>query len=150
MMDLQASIGIHQLARVEENWLRRRDIWGIYQQAFAQIQVEKPPEPAEDTRHGYHLYTLLIDEKRCGITRDEFLEAMTAHKIGVGVHYLSIPEHPYYQERYKWRPEDYPNAMRIGRQTVSLPLSPKLSGQDVEDVILAVTDITTNSNRERG
>jgi dTDP-4-amino-4,6-dideoxygalactose transaminase len=63
---------------------------------------------------------------------------MTAHNIGVGVHYQSIAEHPYYQERYGWRPEDYPNAMAIGRQTVSLPLSAKLSDEDVEDVIAAV------------
>ena len=63
---------------------------------------------------------------------------MTAQNIGVGVHYLSIPEHPYYRERFGWRPEDYPNAMRIGRQTVSLPISAKLTDQDVEDVIEAL------------
>jgi dTDP-4-amino-4,6-dideoxygalactose transaminase len=56
----------------------------------------------------------------------------------VGVHYRSIPEHPYYQQTYHWKPEDYPNAMAIGRQTVSLPLSPNLTDRDVEDVIRAV------------
>jgi dTDP-4-amino-4,6-dideoxygalactose transaminase len=66
---------------------------------------------------------------------------MMARNIGVGVHYLSIPEHPYYQNTYAWCPEDYPNAMRIGRQTVSLPLSPGLSDRDVEDVIEAVVGI---------
>lgn len=139
MMDLQASIGIHQLSRIEENWQRRRAIWQAYQKAFADLPVVCPPEAADDTRHAYHLYTLLIDETRCGVSRDQFLEAMTAHKIGVGVHYLSIPEHPYYQERFGWQPEDYPHAMRIGRQTVSLPLSPKLSDRDVADVVTAVT-----------
>jgi dTDP-4-amino-4,6-dideoxygalactose transaminase len=63
---------------------------------------------------------------------------MTANNIGVGVHYLSIPEHPFYQETYGWKPEDYPNATRIGRQTVSLPLSAKMNDEDVEDVIEAV------------
>jgi dTDP-4-amino-4,6-dideoxygalactose transaminase len=66
---------------------------------------------------------------------------MTAHNIGVGVHYLSIPEHPYYQQTFGWKPEDYPHAMRIGRQTVSLPLSAKLTDGDVEDVINAVQQI---------
>ena len=56
----------------------------------------------------------------------------------VGVHYRSLPEHPYYRTTFGWRPEDYPHAWRIGRQTVSLPLSPKLSNEDVEDVIRAV------------
>jgi dTDP-4-amino-4,6-dideoxygalactose transaminase len=63
---------------------------------------------------------------------------MTAQNIGVGVHYVSIPEHPYYRETCGWRPEDYPNAMRIGRQTVSLPLSAKVTDADAEDVIVAV------------
>jgi dTDP-4-amino-4,6-dideoxygalactose transaminase len=141
MMDLQAAIGLHQLAKIEENWQRRRAIWQTYQQVFADLPVIRPAEAEANTRHAYHLYTLLIDETRCGISRDQFLEAITAHKIGVGVHYLSIPEHPYYQERFGWRPEDYPHAMQIGRQTVSLPLSPKLSNSDVEDVITAVTQI---------
>ena len=66
---------------------------------------------------------------------------MTKRNIGVGVHYLSIPEHPYYQKAFGWQPEDYPHAMRIGCQTVSLPLSAKLMDEDVEDVIEAVRRI---------
>jgi len=69
---------------------------------------------------------------------------MTANNIGVGVHYLSIPEHPYYQETFSWQPKDYPNAMQVGRQTVSLPLSAKLTNEDIEDVIEAVMQILTH------
>lgn len=137
MMDIQAAIGIHQLARVEANWTRRQTIWNAYQNAFADLPVARPSDPARNTRHGYHLYTLLVDPSKSGITRDRFLERMTARSIGVGVHYLSIPEHPYYQRTFGWRPEDYPQAMRIGRQTVSLPLSPKLTESDVQRVIYA-------------
>jgi dTDP-4-amino-4,6-dideoxygalactose transaminase len=66
---------------------------------------------------------------------------MTAQNIGVGVHYLSIPEHPYYQDTFGWKPEEYPHAMTIGKQTVSLPISAKLTAGDVEDVIAAVRTI---------
>jgi dTDP-4-amino-4,6-dideoxygalactose transaminase len=138
MMDLQAALGIHQLARVEANWLRREQIWGRYMQAFADLPVALPAVPAADSRHGYHLFTLHLDEARCGIARDDFLLAMNEEKIGVGVHYLSLAEHPYYQQRFGWHPEDYPNATRIGRQTVSLPLSAKLTDVDVERVVGAV------------
>ena len=82
-----------------------------------------------------------MDQEKTGISRDAFLEAMTANNIGVGVHYLSIPEHPYYQQTFGWKPEDSPQAMRIGRQIVSLPLSAKLSDADVEDVIESVSRI---------
>jgi dTDP-4-amino-4,6-dideoxygalactose transaminase len=140
MMDLQAALGIHQLRRVEANWRRRREIWNEYNAAFASLPITMPAEPEPQTRHAYHLYTILIYADRAGITRDDFLQALTERGIGAGVHYLSIPEHPAYQELFGWRPEDYPHAMRIGRQTVSLPLSPKLTDEEIARVINAVHD----------
>jgi len=141
MMDLQAAIGLHQLKQIDRYWNRREAIWQQYNAAFAQLPVTLPAPPEKNTRHAYHLYTLLIDEKEAGISRDDMLNAMTAEGIGVGVHYLSIPEHPYYQATFGWKPEAYPHAARIGRQTLSLPLSPKLSDDDVSDVIQAVTAV---------
>jgi dTDP-4-amino-4,6-dideoxygalactose transaminase len=138
MMDIQAAMGIHQLKRIEPYWLRRQEIWNQYNEAFANLPITTPAPPSPDTRHAFHLYTILIDEARTGITRDAFLDAMTTHNIGIGVHYRSIPEHPYYQQKFGWRTEHYPHATAIGRQTVSLPLSPKLNDADVEDVIAAV------------
>lgn len=138
MMDMQAAIGIHQLQRVERSWERRRQIWLRYNDAFAGLPITLPPEPESDTRHAFHLYTILIDPEKAGIARDTFLDEMTAQNIGTGVHYLSIPEHPFYRRTFGWKPEDYPHATRIGRQTVSLPLSAKLGDGDVEDVIEAV------------
>lgn len=145
MMDLQAAIGIHQLKRVRKNWIRRHEIWNYYQQAFADLPVTRPAESEPNTKHGYHLYTLLIDKDKTGINRDIFLNEMTKQNIGVGVHYLSIPEHPYYQEAFGWKPENYPNAMRVGRQTVSLPLSVRLSEEEVADVVNSVKAILKNS-----
>lgn len=135
MMDLQAAIGLHQLARVEESWRRREAIWGFYERELAALPLGRPAAPAVGTRHAYHLYTVMVDEKACGISRDGFLDAMNQRRIGTGVHYLSIAEHPYYQQRFGWRPEQWPNAMRIGRQTVSLPISPKLEDADLARVI---------------
>jgi len=138
MMDIQAAIGIHQLARVEENWRRRQAIWQRYQYAFANLPVTCPPDPAPGTRHGHHLYTLLIDQDRAGISRDELLDRLIDLNIGTGVHYLSIPEHPYYQQRFGWRVADYPHAYRVGQKTISLPLSGSLEDQDVADVVEAI------------
>jgi dTDP-4-amino-4,6-dideoxygalactose transaminase len=140
MMDLQAAIGIHQLNRVETYWQRRAEIWQRYMDAFADLPIGLPALVEPDTSHAYHLFTVTVDEKRIGVSRDEFLNRMTAQSIGVGVHYLSIPEHPYYRDAFRWRPEDYPHAMRIGRQTVSLPISAKLTDNDCEDVISAVSE----------
>ncbi len=141
MMDLQAAIGIHQLKRVERNWHKRQQMWRQYNKAFAELPITLPARVEPDTRHAYHLYTIRIDEERSGISRDAFLDAMTAKNIGVGVHYLSIPEHPFYQQTFGWHAEDYRNAHRIGQETVSLPLSPKLGPSDMDDVIGAVRSI---------
>lgn len=146
MMDLQAAIGIHQLQRVEAYWERRRQLWGRYVDALSDTGLELPAAPEPDTRHAFHLFTVIVDEERVGVTRDAFLDAMTARKIGVGVHYLSLPEHPYYQGAFGWAPEQYPHAMRIGRGTVSLPLSPKLTDDDADDVIAAVRDVTSRGS----
>jgi dTDP-4-amino-4,6-dideoxygalactose transaminase len=141
MMDIQAALGIHQLKRVDRNLQRREEIWQKYNESFAGLNIILPSEPAPEIKHAYHLYTILIDKDRVGISRDEFLSAMHRENIGTGVHYLSIPEHPFYQTTFGWKPEDYPNAMKIGRETVSLPLSAKLTDSDVESVILAVKKI---------
>src|SRR5262249_62412626 len=99
-----------------------------------------PTPPAQKTapRPAYHLYTFLKNSKKPGISRDPFIGASTAENVGVGVHYRSIPVQPYYAERFGWKPEDYPNSVSIGEQTVSLPLSAKLRDEDVHDVIQAV------------
>ena len=141
MTDLQAAMGIHQLARVESNWERRRQCWQRYDDGLQKLPLTLPAPAAPETRHGLHLYTVLVDDAETGIARDEFLNAMTAENIGVGVHYLCLGEHPYYQDLLGWRPEDTPNAMHIGRQTVSLPLSAALSESDVEDVLRAVNKV---------
>ena len=144
MTDIQAAIGIHQLKRIEKYWNRRQEIWRRYNKEFFNLPIGLPADPETDTLHAYHIYTILVDEKRAGLSRDAFLDAMIKKNIGVGVHYLSIPEHPYYQKTFDWKTADYPNAMRIGRQTVSLPLSPKLTDDDVEDVIKAVKKVVAS------
>jgi dTDP-4-amino-4,6-dideoxygalactose transaminase len=144
MMDLQAAIGLPQLRRVKKNWEKRQRIWNQYQQAFNDLPIGRPADPEPNSRHGYHLYTILVDKKLTGISRDEFLNEMNSKRIGTGVHYLSIPEHPYYQNQFGWKAEDYPNALKIGRQTVSLPLSAKMEPGEVSDVIEAVKEVLNN------
>ncbi len=138
MMDLQAAIGIHQLQRVEQNYLIRKAIWDRYQEAFADLPVTRPADFEPDTRHALHLYTILVDSGQAGVSRDGFLARMTARGIGTGVHYLSLADHPYYQQTYGWSPDDVPCGTLVGRQTVSLPLSAKLNDDDVTRVIEAV------------
>lgn len=138
MTDIAAAIGLHQLARVEENHRRRVELWERYDAALADLPVTRPAPPAPGTRHARHLYTLLVDGDVAPLDRDGFLDAMTRQGIGTGVQYRAIPEHPFYQERFGWRPESWPAAASIGRRTASIPLSAALTDADADDVITAV------------
>lgn len=138
MMDIQAAIGIHQLKRVEANWARRLALWNRYKDAFADLKVMTPADVEPGSRHGLHLFTLLVDQASIGMTRDEFLDYMTGQNIGVGVHYRSLCDYPYYRDRFGWTGDDCPVAGDIGRRTVSLPLTPRMTNHDADDVIAAV------------
>lgn len=141
MMDLQAAIGIHQLKKVERYWKRRETIWNKYMVELKDLPITLPLETNANIKHGYHLFTLLINQSICGITRDVLIEKLKQYNIGIGVHYLSLPEHTYYQKTFGWKPEDTPNAMNAGRMILSIPFSPKLTDEDVMDVINALKAI---------
>jgi dTDP-4-amino-4,6-dideoxygalactose transaminase len=141
MMDIQAAIGIHQLPRIDRYWKRREEIWNRYNKAFKDLPVFTPMTVEPNTRHAYHLYTLLLNRDNFKITRDQFLDEMTKANIGVGVHYIALHLHPYYQQTFGYKKGDFPNAEWISDRTVSLPLTAKLTDNDVNDVIESVVEI---------
>jgi dTDP-4-amino-4,6-dideoxygalactose transaminase len=149
MMDIQGALGIHQLARVEENLKIREKYWKLYDQAFRDVpQVEFPSTDLPvGSRHARHLYVLWLRLDRLRITRDQFVDAMKAENIGTGVHYTALHLHQYYRDTFGYKPGDMPNAEWIGERTISLPLSPSLSLQDAEDVIEAVRRVCRNHAR---
>lgn len=141
MMDIQAAIGIHQLSRIDKSLERRFFIWDKYQQSFASLPIILPSPFQKNTKHCCHLYTILVNEERSGISRDECLTRLTKMGVGAGVHYLSIAEHPFYQRTYEWSPQDYPNAMNIGRMTLSLPISSKLTDKELDKIVVSVQQL---------
>jgi len=148
MMDLQAAIGIHQLKRIDDNLVKRAEVWNTYQQAFKDLPITLPDNGDNTIRHAHHLYTLLIDKEKAGISRDEFLTAMTKAGIGVGVHYTSIAEHPYYKKNFGFKTENYPVSKRIGEQTVSIPLSANLNKSELKRVIETINSIFIKNTKK--
>lgn len=138
MMDLQAAIGLCQLQRLEAAWRQRADQWARYQNAFAGLPLTLPAPVTPHMRHAYHLYTLLVDEAACGISRDALLQHLHTRGVGSGVHYRALSEMSYYRDRLGWQPQDTPVSTAIGRSTLSLPLGPRLTDAGVDRVIDAV------------
>src|SRR5579859_496345 len=147
MMDIVAALGLHQLARRQWLFERRRTIAEQYNQAFAQWdELELPPNPAH-VQHAWHLYLLRLHLERLSITRDEFIKALTSLNIGTSVHFIPLHLHPYYRANYHLQPDDFPNPLHAYEREISLPIYPGMSNSDVEDVIAAVGEIISTYRR---
>ena len=125
-------IGLGQLEKIDAFNVKRRELAQVY---FERLRTEPAMSlPArEDEGHAWHIFTPLVPLAAAGLTRREFVQRMHERGIGVGVHYPSIPALDLYR-RLGYDPGEFPNAHRIGRETVSLPLFPAMSETDVERV----------------
>lgn len=141
MMDLQAALGIHQLARFEENQKKRVEIWQEYNKAFADLPLVLPTDPEQNTTHAYHLYTILVDLDNIKADREVIQRALHAEGIGIGIHFVALHLHPYYKNKYKYKKGDFPVSEFVSDRTISLPFSAKLTVADVKDVIRAVRKV---------
>ena len=140
MTDIQASLGLHQLARIEEHAKRRKEIWEHYMVELRGLPLTLPAPLPSDGRHALHLFTILVSDG-AGVSRDQFLDQMTKRNIGTGVHFRALHLQPYYRTLLGHKEGDFPNAEQIGDRTVSIPLSAKLTDLDVSDVIDAIQGV---------
>lgn len=141
MMDLQASIGIHQFKKINEFSQRRNEIWIQYNDSFKNLPIITPHPDNLENKHAHHLYTLMVDKEICGLSRDEFMQELHVRNIGSGVHYYALHLHQYYSKEFGYKPNDFPNSTWISERTVSIPLSPKLSNSDILYIINCVERI---------
>jgi dTDP-4-amino-4,6-dideoxygalactose transaminase len=149
MTDMQASLGLHQLARLERSLVVRECLWAIYDEAFAAVPgiVVRQVPKARDTRHARHLYTIELDLDQLECDRARFMQALAAENIGSGIHFVPVHLHQHYRETYGIRRGDHPHAERIGERTLSLPLSAAMSDADARDVVAAVSKVATRYAR---
>ncbi len=147
MTDIQAALGLHQLARLPAFQRRRREIVARYTEAFSTLPELEVPVEREGMESAWHLYVLRLHLQRLQIDRARFIEELRRRNIGASVHFIPVHMHPYYRERYHYAEESFPTAAGEFRRLVSLPLHPRLTEEDVEDVIEAVGDIVTLHRR---
>jgi len=141
MTDVAAALALPQLDHVEEHWKRRQQTWEAYNDRLRGLPLQLPPPGEPETRHACHLYTPLLLLEKIGVKREHIIAALDAENIGVGIHYVPVHQQPYYRQQFGFADADFPNATYVGERTISLPLSPALSEQDVEDVASALTRI---------
>lgn len=147
MTDLQAALGLPQLEKLPRFQERRREIVARYSSAFGVMPEIEVPVERPEASSAWHLYVIRLNLEQLTIDRGHFIEELAARNIGTSVHFIPVHLHPYYRDRYGFAPEDFPVAYDAFQRIVSLPLHPRLTDEDVEDVIEAVGDVVTRHRR---
>ena len=145
LSDVAAAVGLGQLRRLEEFNARRRALIARYYELWEKDAPLRLPERG-DEGHSWHVFTPLLPLAQLSLSRAQFMEAMKAQGIGTGVHYPAIHLFSAYRA-LGYRDGQFPNAERIGRETVTLPLFPAMQPGDVERVVAAVNGILSGARR---
>ena len=139
LTDLQAALGIHQLAKLNGFIERRRRLADLYHEELAGIEGVRPLGRAMGTsRHAWHLFVVTIEPDRFGCDRDRFMQLMAQQGVRTGLHFTAVHLHKYYRSRYGYAPGDLPNTEWASDRVVSLPLFPGMSDSDVSRVCEAI------------
>lgn len=147
MTDVQASLGIHQLSKLEEAIRVREEYARAYDEGLGDVPEVIVPSTRADVRHARHLYPIRVRQEMLCIDRAAFIAELRAENIGVSVHFIPVHLHPYYRQRYGFKPGDFPVAEDIYEGLITLPLYPRMSLTDVHDVIEAVRGIVARNRR---
>ncbi|MEA2338595.1 MAG: hypothetical protein QOE82_2602 [Thermoanaerobaculia bacterium] len=147
MTDVASAMGLAQLRKAERMFRRREAIAARYTEAFAEMaELQVPTAPAYST-HAWHLYMLRLNLDRLSIDRAAFVERLRERNIGVSVHFIPLHVHPYYQQTYGYKPDDFPVAYREYLREISLPIYSTMSDDDVDSVVAAVGDVVAAHHR---
>lgn len=147
MFDLQAALGLVQLARIKEMQAARMQAVRIYEEAFSGIEELRLQRPLPDTVHSRHLYVLRIRPETLTIDRDRFIEELSARNVGTSVHFIPVHLMSAYRERFGYKQGAYPKAERFFETEISLPMYSRLTREDAVYVVDAVKDIVGKYRR---
>jgi dTDP-4-amino-4,6-dideoxygalactose transaminase len=147
MTDIQAALGLQQLRKLPAFQSRRRQIVQRYNEAFASCEALHTPVERSEVVSAWHIYALRLILDRLQIDRGRFIEELKVRNIGASVHFIPIHLHPYYRNKYGYKPDDFPVAFREYQRLVSIPLNLRMDDGDVQDVIEAVLDIVGQYHR---
>ena len=142
LTDFQCVLGISQLKKIDRIIQRRREIVQQYNYEFKDMPEIKIPQinPA-DSNPAWHIYMIQLNLERVKVGRREIFEALRAENIGVNVHYIPVHLQPYYQKRFGYHKGDFPVAENYYSRAITLPIFPKMTEKDINDVVKAVKKI---------
>ena len=144
LTDFQCALGISQLKKLDKFVNVRRKIAHQYDKIFSNNDIFTIPKVKKDVTHAYHLYPLLIDFKKCKVSKVKFFQKALKKKIRLQVHYQPIYRQNFYKKNYLFKNRDFKVSENFYKQEVSLPIYYKLTNQEqtyIKKTILNILDI---------
>ena len=133
MDNVQAALLISQIKKIEKQWRRREEIAEKYRRAFTKLKIDMPRE-YNNSKHGRHIFPIWVSSQK----RDKILEYINNHGVGAVINYPAIHLFSFYRKTFGYLPGMFPNAEEIAKRTISLPLYPKLTQNEIDYVIKIV------------
>ncbi len=141
LSELHSALGIRQLDKLDSFQKRRREIVRIYDKELSEYELITCPYVKKNVKHSWHLYVIQINIEKLKVDRDYIFKALRRENIGVNVHYIPIHYHSYYQEKFNLKKGILPNSEFLFPRLLTIPLFPKMSDNDVNDVIFALKKV---------
>jgi dTDP-4-amino-4,6-dideoxygalactose transaminase len=138
MFDIQGALVLSQFAKMEAFWERRVALKARLDAGLRDLAEVVLPREKPGIRHAYHLYPIVVRTEALTADRDVIMNAVQAENVGIGVHFRAVHLHPYYVETFGFRRGDFPHAEYYSDRTISLPLYPRMTDADADDVVAAV------------
>jgi dTDP-4-amino-4,6-dideoxygalactose transaminase len=145
MPDINAAIGLAQLERAEALRQRRQESAMFYFEHLKDIPcIDLPTLTVPPDEHSWHLFSITLNETSA-VQRNELIQLLADRGIGTSVHYKPLHRMSYYRERYSLRPEEFPQAEKLWRGCISLPIHPTLSCADLQYLIAILKELLDES-----
>jgi len=141
--DLQASLGLPQLKKIDAMWESRKRIASKYTEALKDLDTIQLHTLKPDRESSFHLFPIRLHLDRLTKNRAQLINELRNLNIGVGVHFMPVHQHLYYSESFNLRDEDYPIATAVFPRLISLPIYPGMKDESVDKVIDVLIDMLT-------
>ncbi|UCF79338.1 MAG: DegT/DnrJ/EryC1/StrS aminotransferase family protein [Candidatus Eiseniibacteriota bacterium] len=147
LTDLQAALGLHQMDRLDGFLARREHIASLYDEAFSECEEVSSLHVERDVKHARHLYPILLNLEKLSIDRGRFIDELRAENIGTTVNFVPVHMHPYYRDTFGYGPGDFPVAEDAYERVISIPLYPRMTDEDANDVMEAVKKVASHHRK---
>jgi dTDP-4-amino-4,6-dideoxygalactose transaminase len=147
LSDVLAAIGLGQLDRFADFQRRRLELVTLYDRGLADVPEVRRPRSRPGVTHAWHLYPIALELERLRCDRAGFIEELRAENIGTTVNFIPIHLHPHFRDSLRLVEGAFPVAEDAYRRAVTLPLFPRMTDRDVEDVCAAVRKVVGHLRR---